>query len=187
MQNVLYSVYSIPPSEADVTMHGEVDSASQYTALPSETNVTMAEGFRPCHALKKLESNHLGTEYTAKSGPCKHQRSTPRYRISSVFDGAVYVERLQKELGIPDNKMIGLEGSDGSIAKIVDSNECLMHLEQFQPIPVDFSQIPEPVSFKKTLQPTSKHSEKVPLTMSYSDKSVESYLLRSATSVHHEI
>ncbi|CAA88440.1 uncharacterized protein CELE_ZK945.7 [Caenorhabditis elegans] len=147
LMNVLdYSVYSMPPSEANVTMN--VASFSEYTALASETNVTMAD------VLKNVAQD-LASEHTAKSA-------------HPTFDTTAYVERLQAELGIPDSKVIGLECSNFSNAKIIDSIECLHQLDKFQPIPVDFDQNPD---FGKTA------------------KSVESYLLRSsnASSIHHEI
>ncbi|CAI2337458.1 unnamed protein product [Caenorhabditis sp. 36 PRJEB53466] len=160
LRNVLYSVYSAPPSETNVTMPAmDAPSISEYTALASETNATMSDAFRPCNVLQALADNLLVTEHTAKSG---------------VFlDTSDYVDHLQLELGIPDKKVFGIERSDGSVAKIIDSNECLLHLESFQPIPVDFSQMPAPVSFKKSM----------------SEKSVQSYLLHSAegNSVHHEL
>ncbi|EGT56368.1 hypothetical protein CAEBREN_23835 [Caenorhabditis brenneri] len=160
LMNVLdYSVYSVPPSEVNVTMNAP--TLSQYTPLLSETDVSMTDGFHPCHALNRLELNPL-SEYTALPA-------------TQAFDNTAYVEHLQEELGISDNRVIGLECSNLSIAKIIDSNECLVQLENFHPIPVDLSEMPEPVSFNKSMQAT--------------DKSIESYLLRSSnvSSVHHEI
>uniref|UniRef100_A0A1I7UCI1 BRCA2 n=1 Tax=Caenorhabditis tropicalis TaxID=1561998 RepID=A0A1I7UCI1_9PELO len=132
LNNVLdCSVYSVPPSETNVTMNAP--TVSQYTALLSETDVTMADGFRPCKVINEL---NVSSEYTAKSA--KH----------------FYVEHIQAELGIPDSKIIGLEGSNLSIAKIIDSNECLLQLENFTPIPVDFSQIPPPIPSNKSMRVT---------------------------------
>ncbi|EFO85650.1 hypothetical protein CRE_02007 [Caenorhabditis remanei] len=156
LANVLdYSVYSIPPSETNVTMNAP--TLSEYTALMSETDVTMADGFQPCGVLKSLNQEIESSELTAKS---------------LRFNNSAYVEQLQLELGIPDKKVIGLESSNSSIVKIVDSNECLVKLEKFQPVAVDFSQMPEPVSYSKSI----------------ADKSIESYLLRSTAScIQHEI
>lgn len=111
----------MPPSEANVTMN--VASFSEYTALASETNVTMAD------VLKNVAQD-LASEHTAKSA-------------HPTFDTTAYVERLQAELGIPDSKVIGLECSNFSNAKIIDSIECLHQLDKFQPIPVDFDQNPD--------------------------------------------
>uniref|UniRef100_A0A8R1J128 Uncharacterized protein n=1 Tax=Caenorhabditis japonica TaxID=281687 RepID=A0A8R1J128_CAEJA len=55
-----------------------------------------------------------------------------------MFAGISYVEHLQLVHGISDDKIIGLEGSDRSIVKIIDSNECLLHLDEFEPVPVHF-------------------------------------------------
>ncbi|PIC44082.1 hypothetical protein B9Z55_004575 [Caenorhabditis nigoni] len=147
-----YSIYTTPLSETNVTMPEAPFSYSEYTALKSETDVTMAD-FRAIAS---------ASEYTAKPA-------------DAFFDNTAYVEHLQVELGIPDSKVIGLECSNMSIAKIIDSNECLMKLESFVPVPVDFEQMPEPSTYNLAMQAT--------------DKSVESYLLHSsnASSIHHEI
>ncbi|KAF1765203.1 hypothetical protein GCK72_005155 [Caenorhabditis remanei] len=153
------SVYSVPPSQTNVTMNAP--TLSEYTALMSETDVTMADGFQPCDVLNGLQQldQAPGSELTAKT-------------IGSSFDHVAYVEHLQDELGIPDDKVIGLECSNSNIVKIIDSNECLMHLAEFHPIAVDFSEMPAPAAFNMAMHST--------------DKSTENYHLRSCNSIHHK-
>ncbi|EGT33159.1 hypothetical protein CAEBREN_23242 [Caenorhabditis brenneri] len=106
-----------------------------------------------------VDVKHMSTQFlNAKKVPFK---STTDYDMSNNQN-----ETVLEGLGISDNRVIGLECSNLSIAKIIDSNECLVQLENFHPIPVDLSEMPEPVSFNKSMQAT--------------DKSIESYLLRSS-------
>ncbi|CAI5441204.1 unnamed protein product [Caenorhabditis angaria] len=158
-QKTEYSEYTVPKSETNVTMN-KTSAVSQYTIPVSEVGVTMADGFVPCDVLRKMQDGNYPDEVSAVNGCFDEQE--------------LIFEKIQQNLDISDERIFGIEKSDGSIAKCVDSIECLVKLNDYQPIPLDF-EFSSSVNFNCNLM--------------QGPESVESYLLKTGSSsyAHHEI